>query len=418
MTDVEEVSESQAGKVVDDLFRLLKSVSSYEEGHPVTVSAARSLVGSVHHASPPLSLQFVGEAVFRDYEMVPLTLARFGHVRKLTKALHMLGYHEISFEEGVAPTEAVDLGSALARGAMGSTDALDYLDLEHVNWRVIPHIQWGDEAEEVDPETFCAAQVTLALIDTESISRDPDEPWPWSVGLNVVRRMESAVSKGSHRACRAAETAPGEWSPDRRAISAALHAQRLMTEIGVSPDVTRATVHATLALCVQGFEARSGLTFAEAANRVLDRIVQVPDRGRGGVEPHRLRVCALIHRLAQAGEDRARWFGPLHLIHMAYELERNRWPAELEGPLSLVDLLADAVLSRGERFSPRLLQILVGVTGVLPPGTTVRFDDGRTGTVIGPSEGGDPWRPVVMVDGLLTVPTADVAPLSAVSPHD
>ena len=418
MTVTDELNESLAGKVVDDLHRLTKTVSSYEEGHPVTKGAVQALIESIQQASPPMSLQFVGEAVYRDYDMIPLDLERFERVGKLTTALYTLGYHEITFEDGITESEVVDLGSALARGAMGATDALDFFDLRHIKWRDIPNISWGDETEEVDPETYCAAQLTLALMDTESISRDPEEPWPWTLGLNVVRRLENAVGKSPHRASWAAETAPGEWTADRRALNAALHVQRLLSHVGTSTQVARATVPATLALSTQGFQGRSACSMSEAASSVFDRIVQVPDRGRVGVEPHRLRVCALFHRLDQAGDDRSGWFGPHHLIHMAYELERGRWPDELERPLSLVDLLADAVLTRGERFSPKLLQLLISATGVLPPGTKVQLDDGRTGTVIGPEGGEDPWRPLVMVDGALMVPTTAVSPLTAVNVDD
>lgn len=399
-----------AGEVVDELFRLFKSLSSYDAEHPVAARAVDDLHARIHDCAPPLTLQFVGAAVFSDYEMVPLTPTRFDHVRQLTAALHAMGFKEIVFETGLEAWELVELGSALARGAQGHGDTMDPILLEHLRWRDLPEIRWGDEGEEGDLETFSAAQINLALIEAESISREPARPWPWTEGQNIVRRLENAVRRSAHHACFVAETADSHWSTHRRAVCAALHAQRVLDGLGVNRQATRATVHAALALGSQGFDANSGRSFDQAAAEVLPRLVRLPAHARRGLDPHRLRVCALLHGLVHAGDDRSSWFGPHHLLHLVYEIERGRWPEALDAPLSLVDLLADAVLHRGERFSPHLLQILVGFTGALPPGTKVELEDGRVGCVVGPAD--DPWRPRVQIGDSVEVPASAVTPLS------
>lgn len=399
-----------AAAVVDSLYRLFKAVSSYEPEHPVSTRAVEDLLLQIHEVGPRLTLQFVGDVVFCDYEMVPLNPTRFEQVRQLTASMHSMGFKEIAIDDGVEAWELLELSSALAEGAQGRGRSVDSVLLEHVRWRDLPEIRWGEEGEAADLETFSAAQIHLALIEAESVSRDPEQPWPWAEGQNIVRRLENAVRRSPAHACFVAETAEFGWTPDRRAVCAALHTLRVLDGLGVNPQVTRATVHAAFALGIQGFEANSGQPLDEAATQVLPRLLRLGGHARKGLDPHRLRVCALLHSLVEAGDYRTRWFGPHHLLHLTYEIERGRWPDTLDTPLSLVDLLADAVLTRGERFSPHLVQVLVAVTGALPPGTTVQLEDGRVGRVLGPAE--DPWRPRVQIGTAVAVPSGPVKPIS------
>lgn len=399
-----------AGVVVDELFRLVKSISSHEPDHPVTTRAVDDLLASILDLSPPLTLQFVGDAVFCDYEMVPLTPKRFDQVRRLTTALDAMGHKEIAIDAGVEAWELLELGSVLSQGALGRASGVDALLMEHVRWRDLPQIRWGEESERADLEVFASAQIQLALLEAEALSGAPDKPWSWAHGQKIVRRLENAVRRSPHQACFVAETVELPWTPRRRAVCAALHAQQVLDSLGVSRPVTRATVHATLALGIQGFDLDSGLSFDEAAAGLLARLVRVTSQGRRGLDPHRLRVCALIHSLVKADGARAGWFGPHHLLHLAYELERGRWPDALDDPLTLVDLLAEAVLTRGDRFSPHLLQILISVTGALPPGTRVQLEDGRLGYVVGLAD--EPWRPRVKVGDAIEIPTGPVQAIS------
>jgi hypothetical protein len=52
------------------------------------------------------------------------------------------------------------------------------------------------------------------------------------------------------------------------------------------------------------------------------------------------------------------------------------------------------------------VRVLISVVGAVPMGTSVRLADGRTGIAVG--AGPDPFRPQVLVDGMIVKPTAPV----------
>ncbi len=395
--------------VLDRLFLVMRTIGGHGPSHPTSLKAATDLQQAVAEARCPLSLQFVSQAVFRDRSVVPLQLESWVRSQELGRALENLGVHELSFDDAPAAQTLVDLCVALARGAQGPSDVLESLRLPGVRWRELPQARLGVDAEVVEPEVFAAAQVTLAIAEAEELAARPDE-WSWPGGVSVVRRLERAAVAHAGATARTIETAPGTWTPARRAISAAFQASLVLTRIGVTEFLRRSGAHATLAVAVHGYEARYGKEPDAAAQRALPPLLARPVTARSGVDPHRLRVSALVRALTRRGKE-GREPPPLlaGLVRQAYELERRRCPADVTFDLTRVDLLAHAarMLGQGHRDEP-WVRALIGVAGAVPPGAYVQLADGRLGVALDVDPGGDPWQPRVLIAGQVVIPTAPV----------
>lgn len=355
-----------AGAAMDSLFILMKTLVTYGDEHPSSTRSAEAAAWAIEAAEPPFSLQFVGGGAFRDRALIPLTVQRFLRLRGVSAALENLGVHEISFKEGIGTDELLRFGAGLAAARNARGKHLDAAQLTNVEWRAIANAAWGADGVEVDPETFVLAQIALAILDAEQVADSDPSVWPWSRAFNVIRRLEQALAEDPQSAARALEGAPGRWTPARRAVSAALTVMSVLAGLDVDSPVRRSTGHAMLALALQGYDVQRDAGLLEAADQLFRRLVNTTFSSRSGVEPHRLRVCAVIHQLANAEEgERDSWMLAMQIIHVGYEMERQRCPADVEFALSKTDCLA-ALVRAGAGVHPDALRLVLGVLGTAP----------------------------------------------------
>lgn len=392
---------AQVVNLVDRLFVFGRTLQAHGGGHPMARQAAAATLESLAAVETPIGLQFVAEGLFCDRVLVPLDAETFERVGWLGAALANLSVHEISFHKLPTVDDLLRFGIALARGSVGPSSDLDDLKLDGLTWREIPYAQRGSDSEAVDPEVFSTVQIAQAISTAEALAGDDSGIWDWRAGVGIVRRLVRTLASDGNAAARAVELAPGEWTVPRRAVSAALQLLRMLDEIGLTPATTRAGTHALLGLSLCGYSPHGAGPVGEAARELLGRFRRAPITGQSGIEPHRLRTTAVVHQLANdRGEHELEILGALKV---AYELEAGRRPAGVDFELSLADLLAQLVTSPGSEDRAGWIEVLVHTVGEVPTGARVRLDDGRIGTVIGPGAEEDPWRPMVLVDGVTVV---------------
>lgn len=384
--------------LVERLFVMMRTHTSHGAGHPVAGRAAGRVAEAIAAAGPPFALQFVAEGLFQDQNLVPLTPETFESLTPVSRALNNLGIQELLFTDRAAREDsAARLGEVLATGAVGPGGAsADEIAVPGVTAREILNAVRGISGEAVDPEVYAAAQVAQSVAAAETVSLDRAEPWPWSVIVAIVRRLERAIKADAASAAETMEVAPGEWSVPRRAVSACHRSLTLSTELGLRSSTRRAAAHACLCLALHGYEERWGIELRAAAEMSLARLLDSPLGGRSGVDPHRLRVLSLLEAMAQG---RAGDLPPAGGVQLCYELERRRRPRDVDFWLALSDLMAQLVTNPIPDLEPRWVRLLIQVVGEVPPGARVRLADGRTGVALGPGAGGDPSRPRVLVDG-------------------
>jgi len=398
--------------VVDHLYLLLRAVEMYGPAHPHPRQCAEAVAQAVAETGPPFSLQFLSGAAFLDRQLVPLDTEGFRRSRETGAALANLEAHEVSFLAIPDPDDLLPLGTALARGRAGPCDALVGLHVPAVEWREIPQASSGEEGEAVDPDVLVAVQYALALTEAEGLAADAGAPWSWAAGIAVVRRAERAAEVGAHVTSRVLETAPGPWGVARRAVVMAFHAELVLRSLGVGRSVRRAASHAALAVGLAGLGDREGRRVDEAALAALDRLVSAREASRGGVEPHRVRTCALVHALALPA--RGVRLAAADLVQLLYALACVRRPRRAPVTLALVELLGLADQAAGKGLASDWLAAFRATFGPLPAGTRVRLAEGVEGVVAGPGAGGDASRPQVLVNGRLLEPGASVSVLQGV----
>ncbi len=396
--------------VVREMFLLMHTVSTHGADHPLTQGAAGALAGCLREARPPFSLQFLGQAVFRDTVLLPLDLSTFGNAQEVGQALKNLHVEEISFQHEPERADLLRFGSVLARGMAGPSDLLSKLDCPGVRWREILGITDADQRV-VDPAVFALTQILLALEEARRLPAGAGEPWPWGYGVGVIRRLERAVQSDPAASIRVNDHAPGDWGVARRALTAALDVLLVLESLQVGEATRRATAHAALILGMAGFRERGGIPLQASAQAALSPAIEAPVVERRGIDPHRLRTSAILDGLARPGSSQAPRVASL--VDLVYELARARCPESLPFPLSRADLLAMASLQSGRRFDADWVAALVSVCGPVPPGACVRTADGRLACAMGPGAPGDPFRPKVLVDGTVLVPDQPVTLLSA-----
>ena len=415
MADASERRPSEHGRdeaVLGSLFLLERTIRSHGTAHPLARQIASRLARSIHDAEPPFSLQFIGAAVFRDMSLIPLSIQIFKQALELSRTVRNLGVDEVTIDKVPSLQDLVRFGEALARGTASTSEALDVMTIPGMSWQPIPGARWGLEKEDVDSDLYTAAQVALAVTDAGRLTADPEGPWNWSAGLGVVRRLERALNVSPAATLRALEVQPEGWSTARRAVSTSHRLLAALENMGANQVIRRAVTHAALALAVQGYRSRSGEAVVPAAQALLPRLLSGRGFTRTGVEPHRLRVIALIHRLFPEFAEQRRTPTIMHLVLIAYELERRRCPIDTDFDLTSGDLLALAVREAGTNYDPDFVSVLVDTAGCIPVGAHVRLADGRTGVVLlaNPTT---PRLPKVLVDTQVVTPAA---PVTLVSP--
>jgi hypothetical protein len=388
--------EGPEGQVLARLFGLLRSAGTHGIAHAQTLRHAEALTDAVARAGPPFTLQFVREAVFRDGVLLLLGPKNFARGRWMAGVLASAAADTLTLVRAPTPTSLLSFAAAL-RGSgpvptAGVTDpsALRLGRLE---------AQLGVPAGVVDPALFASVELRRGIAQAAELGRQG--PWPWTLGMAVVRRAESAATASVAAAMRALEAAPGPRTVPRRALTAAFYAVLCTRTLGASATVQRTVAHGTLAVCIQALEDRAGAPLREASVALFPRLLATLDPLR--VDTHARRVCALVQDLSEDPSVPSPLRRVGGLVQLLYELERLRCPPGTEFDLAQVDLLSEAVRLCPSRLDPSWVRVLLQTLGALPPGARVRCPDGRDGVVLAPGRGGA--RPRVYVDGVVTEPS-------------
>lgn len=384
------------GLVLARLFGLLRSVKAHGTEHAQTLRHAEALSGAIAKASPPFTLQFVRQAVFRDGALVLLGPRNFARARWVAAALANAGADALTLDRAPSARALVAFGTSL-KGS-GTVPTLGPAEAPSLRLGRL-EAQLGVPAGEVDPALFASVQLRRAIAEADALCREG--PWPWPRGMAVVRRVESAATASVAASTRALEVAPGPRTGARRSLTAAFYALLCLRTVGTSALVQRAVSHAVLAVGAQGLGSRAGLSLQEAAAAVFPRLQASLDAAR--VDAHSRRVCALVYELSEGPAAPAPLRQVAGLVGLLYELERLRCPPETDFDLAQVDLLSEAVRLCPSKLDAAWVRVLLQSLGALPPGARVRCPDGRDGVVLSPGRGGA--RPRVYVDGLVTEPS-------------
>lgn len=406
------VQRSRMWKLIEELHTLMKSVMLHDSGHVIAKQMATGLCNAVAAMPPPFVVQFVAGGVFLDRRLIPLDFPHFERCQALTRALRKLGAHELTFETPLSIEGALRLGQALAAGTRGQGDNLKGAEIPGVAWREIPHAQSGIDAEGVDPEVAAVAHTVLGISVAEQIAATPNQPWPWNLGLAVVRRLEKGLATKPGASMRVVEFAPEGWPVSRRAVSAAQLVLQVLTKCNMDASNRRAVAHVTLALALQGLRSRDGVEVAEAADSLASRMMSAPIQAKSGIAPQCLLVASLVHAMGrEMRKQKVVSLAVTELVELAYDMERSRCPGDVPFDLTRADLLAYAV---SHRVSPDWVRAVIKICGAVPVGACVQLRDGRVGVVIEPGPPSHPWCPVVFVDG---VRVATREPVMLVPPH-
>lgn len=408
------MSESKEGgheaELIEALFVLARTVQSHGVKHSIVEMGAERVRGILTSCKPPFALQFVAEALFRDNHLVPVSPQVYKDVVGMTKALNNLRAQEIRFTEVPTTTTLCALGVALSIGLVNESDRLHEERLKGIEVLELKDVRMGQDSEKVSADVDALVQVALARRAIESFSREAPR-WDWPMGLAILRRLERAIEKDPDAALKGlTQTLSRDDSIDiaRRALLSCFHILRIMESIKAPRADQRAAGHAALALCMLGLESRGARPLKGAAEEALLKLMNFEQTHRSGIEPHKLRVCALLDALT-SGEEKSMWLEPLTLV---YALEKERCPPSVNFALDQVDVMALALERFGDGKLAPWVRILVSTMGILPPGAQVMTQDGKTYRVVG--QGPELMRPRLNSEAGIFVPKAPVRLVSAV----
>jgi hypothetical protein len=390
---------------LDHAFALLRQIALEGAESSGARDAAAALADALADAQPPFALQLLPEAVMRDRAPLPLSLEAFRRAHHIVSAFERLGAQELVVSYAPAVNDLCDLGHALVGAAnKGRSARLPQIDGLTLRALTRPKAN-GTPDEEAALDRVVGERVGAVLADADALAASASATtWPWPRARALVADLERCMLESISVTGRALELAPGAWSPARRASVAAFHVGAVLARLQVSPLTQRAGMHATFALALHGLGARGGVALGEAVRAAWPALLD--DAAPEALDPHRLRVCALVRVAACAAPMNGGLIVPL--LHAAYELERQRCPADVALRLSRLDLQAWLAGALGREVDAGFGRALLGVLGLLPIGSHV-LSDGRLGVVVGTSDSGDAERPRVLVGGRIVTPEQPVA---------
>lgn len=394
--------EGRAGElaraIIDRFFVLTRNLGVHGAAHPLVHQNAEGLAEALDAVGPPYAIQFVRDAVFVDRELAVLDPPNFLRARRLAASLAALKVNELRVEYAPAAASLVAVADAVARRVpLPSVDGMLF--------REIDGAQAGTEAMQVDTELFAAAQLLRALVEVEGVHAAGLAQWPWPVGISVVRRVERAKESDLDACLRFIDHAPGDRGAPRRALAAAVHALSLGGAARLGLPLRRVLAHAALALTQYGDEG-GPVNVRDAAARALPAMVASIGATRAALDPHRMRVCAVLQSLLDGGEAH-----PLAApLHLAYTLERAQAVGGAGFWLLTTDLLAWAARLAGRRLDAGWVHALLCAYGVVPPNARVRALEGGEGIALGGAPDDTPLQPLVLLrdDGSVLAPAVPV----------
>ncbi len=404
-----------AQDVVERLFLMVQVLRTHGEDHTLTQESVDSLVKALMGTRRPLSLQFIGQAVFQDRQLLPFRSKGLQQAREVQLALVNLSVHEISFGDKPAPEDLLRFGAALGQGMEGVSSALTELELEGISWQPLPGPKVGMELAMANPEVFVAGQITLAIDEADILSSRLGDPWDGVRGMSLVRRLQRCHQVSSLAAQRELEIAPRQWSQARRAVSAVFRTLCALSTLDADPSMARTVAHCVLACCCHGLQERGGRSMGSAADSAFKAYLELPDHSRRETTPHHVRICAMLHEIKSCRSVAQLGSRITGLIHLTYEVERRRCPGDQEVELSYADLLAQAVENEEGVYNEVWVRVMMLASGGVPVGARVLLEDGNVGIVVGPGEANDPLRPQVLVGERVYSPRVPVKLVSSAS---
>ncbi|MDD9938537.1 MAG: hypothetical protein OXT09_33315 [Myxococcales bacterium] len=386
-----------------ELLRLVRQVNTHGEEHPMAHSTARSLFEAIDAAVPPISLSFVGAAVLRGKEVVPLDQDLYRRSQTLAAALQKYGMHQIRFDTTPPIATLIDLAKVIIAGTHGKGKAR-IAALSGISFHKL--LIFGDEGakDEATVDAFVEDQVRRAIVETEAVITRDESKWPWRTARAPLSRLERCTSISVATTMRTFDLVPGVATRGRRVLAAAFITAAVLTRLGVADRNRRPAAHATLALACHGFDDREGIQIEEAAKVAMGAL----SKSRlSHCDPHALRTCALVRAIERTNK------GVLHpsvlpLIRIAYDLERHRTPLGLPFELTRLDLwswLSDRIAEGAVHAGWG--RAVIDTLGLVPAGAHV-MADGRLAAVAAGARADDPLRPPVVANGELKAPETAV----------
>lgn len=370
-----------SAEIVLALFVLVKTIAAHGVEHPLTLQMAETLAAQIEASKPPWSLQFIRSGVFRDMSLLELNGEAYRRARTLALAFNHLQIHELTIERVIDATTWLRFATALSRGLMGPSRALEGLQLQGLSWRQIAHAGEGDDQPDMDPEVYAISQIALTMGALERWLEPARSPWSWRDALGQLRYIERASQAHPQATMRALELAPVGWDEKRRAVSVAAQTMLVLQQLGAPQQQVRACAHVGLGLGMMGFRARAGQPFDEAAPALYALLTQSLASAEALQTPtHYLQTAALAGQLLKPPTS---WRPELHLLQLLYQLELERSPLETHLHLAITDLLSIAARDMGTRYPPVWVRALVQTHGKWPPGAHVRCPDGSLGVILG-----------------------------------
>lgn len=386
-----------AQDVIKGLHLLMVLQRTHGDDHALTAEAAKTLAGTLKPMELPLTLRFIGQALYCRGRLLPLDRKGLEQGRELGQALHHLYKHELSFTTLPGAGALRQLGAMLAGSEIGRAEALEAEAPDGISWRSLPGLEPDGSRSPLDPEVRIADLLGQATADAEALAGSRGDPWNLNRGIRVVRRLSQVRKISAFAGLRALEVAPAEWTVARRAVAGGFRALSGLITLGVNPSLARPVVHAALACCCHGLRVREGISLAKASDAALKAVLEGLSMDDGVAPPHHVRVCAILHRLRTARTMSL--LGPrvTGLVHLTYEMERRRCPTSEGHDLSFSELLAQAVESGGNTYNEVWVKLMASACGEVPVGTMARLQDGSVGFIMGPGDSGDPLLPRVLV---------------------
>lgn len=356
---LDEAAQAHTRVVLDRLFVGARTVAAYGEHHPQSEAAALELAEAFRAMGAPTTVQFLGDGVFRDRQLVPVGFESFVQGRQLGHAMGAVGARELLVEDVPSASSLLPLLTMVGRALSGGTEGLDHVRVPGLRWRDLGGAVWGEAGVKVEPELFAVGQVALGVGAAEALLLRKAGPVDWTEALGIVRRLDRALDAHEDAARDALERAPGPWTPARRSVSAGLLGLLVMRRLGAVAWSARCVAHTALVLGLHGYHARDGVPLAHAALHAT-RLLDQPVPSRSGAEPHRMRVSVLVDRFARFPEDRGAWLGVMGLVELLYTLELWRSPRSAEGDRLRPELLAMLAGPGGEALDPQWVRAVLG----------------------------------------------------------
>ena len=379
--------ETATARAVLGLGRLLRVCEAENVPKEQALAAAQATAKALQDATVPMALTFAGASLFRDDALVVTLPEAAVETVRLGRALAAVGRTGLAFASVPSPRDlliAVRILALVARGEQAPNQAA-----------ASAMILTGAVGRP-DAEALVAAVVSRAMSLVDEIDRAPSL-WRFGDVVAQLDALDEALVARAGAVFRAVSLGGTDASIARVAVEmtvVALHVGRIC---GVSTQTRRAVAHLALALALTGTDDAPPPGIVDAANLAATRLLAALQGAR--IDPHRLRVAALLGVIARGDNDddalgAPRWSRLLHRLVRRRRSEKVMWP--------LLGLLASA--AEEPAFSAWAAATLSALGG-LPVGSVVALDGGSRGVVVDVANG----RVLVDCDGKVNVAERPVA---------